>query len=863
MNSYSDSGIRTLDRTVDYRDGSEDRLYSILAAASDRSSLSDELAAKIDDWPTRYHLSRQRANLVRPLNLDPSMRILEIGAGTGAISRYLGETGASVTALEGSPARARAAAMRCEDLGNVEVVCGALEAFEDSEGFDLVCLVGVLEYAGCGKGETSTPKAFLDFAAGLLRPDGALLVAIENQIGLKYLVGYEEDHLGRPWAGVEGYGQGEGVETFSRRALTNLLHACGLHNQRWFFPFPDYKLPAVVLSETAYEEDDAPTLVDQLVRSPVKGTTSTRALLCDDRRTHQVLLNAGLGPDVANSFVVVATAKNVEGHASLPDPSAIAWYFGDERLTMWIRHQVVEQTPEGRRVRLVFPHDRDTISQRSWLRQKLTTIETFHAGPTLETLALQACRRRDVDELAKVLRRWRGAIDGHRYRRPKDLGESNPFSGTAGGDVLPPSFLDICLSNFVANGARIEFIDCEWEAGDAVDAEMVMVRGLWLLARTLVLAGSNHPWSPTLTVDQLTVKLGILCGGLRVDSEFLDLERTAEAELQSLVSGSNPNDVYTNLVWLGSLSPTSREALDAIPLTAVTRRIDQLQSEFEHLADNFAELTRLEGELSYSEHVAAKLSKELPAAHMKIEELGAKLEATSHAFDENQKHSESLISRSEKAEQIVDQLRADLIDTHQRHASERTRLEGELSCERNLASRLSTEISAANKQIEELGVKLKEMAHTLDKNQEIRDNLTSRTERAEQICDQLRVDLADRQKVFESERSRLEGELASEQNLVANLSKELSEAHRQIEDLGAKLKDTTHALTRSQQYTETLTNRVEDSKQASDILRKDLADAHGRIKRMQAWKEAFERRPFVRVWRWAQGLKGSPPDEHH
>jgi len=680
MNRDPDLGIRILDRTFEYRDGSEDRLYSILAEAKDRSSLSDELAAKIDDWPTRYHLSRQRANLVRPLNLGPSLRILEIGGGTGAISRYLGESGASVTALEGSLERAQVAALRCQGLENVEVVCGALEAFEDSEGFDLVCLVGVLEYAGCGKGETAEPKAFLDHAARHLRPDGALLVAIENQIGLKYLVGYEEDHLGRPWAGVEGYGQGEGVETFSRRGLGGLLDACGLSNQTWFFPFPDYKLPTVVLSEAAYAEDDATILVDQLVRSPVTGATSARALLCDDRRAHQVLLKAGLGPDVANSFLVIAMAGNVEGHPSLPDPSAIAWHFGNERQTMWIHHQVVEQTADGRRVRLTFPDHLEEVSQQSWLRQQLVEDEPFHAGPTLETLAVEACREGDTDKLAEVLGSWRGAIDGCRYPRPKDLGAGNPFFGKTTGDVLPPTFLDLCLSNFVATDDRIEFIDREWVAGDAVDAEIVMMRGLWLLARTLVFGGSNHPWSPTLTVDELTIKLGALCGGLRVDAELLDVWRMAEGELQALVSGSDPDKVRADLEWSGSLSPTSREALDALPYTAVTRRIDLLKSELENLANERAERARLEGELSRERKLATKLSKELPVAYKQIKELGTKLEETAHALDEDRKYVETLVSQAENVGQ------------------------------------LSQQLSAAYKLIDELGTKLEETARALDEN---------------------------------------------------------------------------------------------------------------------------------------------------
>jgi SAM-dependent methyltransferase/septal ring factor EnvC (AmiA/AmiB activator) len=908
MKRDPDSGIRILDRTVEYRDGSEDRLYSILAEASDRSSLSDELAAKIDDWPTRYHLSRQRANLVRPLRLEPSLRILEIGAGTGAISRYLGESGANVTALEGSLERARAAALRCEDLGNVEVVCGALEAFEDSEGFDLVCLVGVLEYAGCGKGETAGPKSFLDHAARHLRPDGALLVAIENQIGLKYLVGYEEDHLGRPWAGVEGYGQGEGVETFSRRRLGDLLDACGLTNQNWFFPFPDYKLPAVVLSEAAYAEEDAPTLVDQLVRSPVNGATSARALLCDDRRAHQVLLEAGLGPDVANSFMVVAMANDVEGHPSLPDPSAVAWYFGDERQTMWIRHQVVEQTPEGRRVRLIFPDHRETVSRRGWLRQQLEMDEPFRAGPTLEKLAVEACRRGDIEKLAEVLDRWRGAIDGHRYPRPKDLGASNPFSDNTTGDVLPPSFLDLCLSNFVATDDHIEFIDREWEAGDAVDAEMVMMRGLWLLARTLVLAGSNHPWSPTLTVDELTIKLSALCGGLRVDAELLDAWRTAEVELQALVSGSDPDDVRADLDWLGSLSPTSREALDALPYTAVTRRIDQLQSELEHLANERAERARLDRELSDERKLVAKLSKELPAAHKQIEKLGTKLEETAHALHEVQGYNKSLVDTQRDIEaegsrldrelsderKLVAKLSRELPAAHkqieelgtkleetasalheiqeynksladplQDIEAERTRLEDELSRERKLVAKLSKELPAAHKQIEELGTKLEKSAHALNESQEHGETLTNRVEEAEQVSDQLRVDLAATHQTLQSERTRLEDELSRERKLVAQLSKELPAAQSQIEKLGTKLEKTAHALSKSQEYGETLANRVDKAEQVSDILRKDLTDAEGRIEQMQAWRESFERRLLVRAWRRVQGLMGFPSDEPH
>ncbi|MFP5414241.1 MAG: hypothetical protein ACLGG1_04375, partial [Gammaproteobacteria bacterium] len=52
-----------------YSDGDavEARLLAWVRAVVDRSVLSEELRAGITDWPSRYHLSPLRANLLRPL----------------------------------------------------------------------------------------------------------------------------------------------------------------------------------------------------------------------------------------------------------------------------------------------------------------------------------------------------------------------------------------------------------------------------------------------------------------------------------------------------------------------------------------------------------------------------------------------------------------------------------------------------------------------------------------------------------------------------------------------------------------------------------------------------------------------------
>ena len=71
------------------------------------------------DWPSEYHLSRKRHLIVRPLDIKPGDKVLELGCGCGAVTRYLLEIGANVTAVEGEISRATVAAKRCEGFSNV------------------------------------------------------------------------------------------------------------------------------------------------------------------------------------------------------------------------------------------------------------------------------------------------------------------------------------------------------------------------------------------------------------------------------------------------------------------------------------------------------------------------------------------------------------------------------------------------------------------------------------------------------------------------------------------------------------------------------------------------------------------------
>ncbi|MCP4925119.1 MAG: class I SAM-dependent methyltransferase, partial [Gammaproteobacteria bacterium] len=186
----------------------------------------------------------------------------------GALSRYLGECGASVLALEGSFRRAHIARSRTRDLDNVTVVAEKLSAFETSQQFDVVTLIGVLEYAALDDDVDEPAKAMLRKAASMLKPDGVVILAIENQLGLKYFAGAPEDHIGLPMYGVEGRYKKTQPCTYGRQDLARLLSTAGLNATSFMAPFPDYKLPVSIVTEAGFCSDgfDAGAFARQSVR---------------------------------------------------------------------------------------------------------------------------------------------------------------------------------------------------------------------------------------------------------------------------------------------------------------------------------------------------------------------------------------------------------------------------------------------------------------------------------------------------------------------------------------------------------------------------------------------------------------------
>lgn len=293
--------------SIKYSDGNEveERILKQVSKSKDNSIASDYLQSIIEDWPSEYHFSPLRSNLLSPFNLKSFNSVLEIGSGCGAITRYLGENFSKVFALEGSYRRSLISKKRCSELKNVNIICENIKNFECDFKFDLITLIGVLEYSPIFFSNPNSVSILLNNVYNLLDDNGVLIVAIENQLGLKYFNGCSEDHTNKLFYGLSNLYSDNTAITFGREEIKNYLQTAGFKNIEFVYPFPDYKLPQTLVREEALD-------LEEINVGQILGNYKSRDYInqnnhfINEAQLWPILERNHLIRDLSNSFLIFA-----------------------------------------------------------------------------------------------------------------------------------------------------------------------------------------------------------------------------------------------------------------------------------------------------------------------------------------------------------------------------------------------------------------------------------------------------------------------------------------------------------------------------------------------------------------------------
>ena len=509
---------------IAYSDGRDVERYLARAfeSCSDLGTESAELEQWIKDWPSEYHLSRKRAQLLNGFDYERSATVLEVGCGCGAISRFLAESFDTVISIEGSRDRARLARQRCREMSNISIIAAPFQKVRFRKKFDIIFCVGVFEYSASFVDSPDPYSTIIDYFADNLEDNGVLVLAIENQFGLKYFASASEDHTKMSYDGIEGYPRFPGrVRTFGYREIGQLISRKFGHID-YYFPCADYKVPDGVLSEKLFELVDAGQLL---------GTFRSRDYLkpyypvFSEKLAWRELAKNGKESFFSNSFLLVA-AKSSNDSVRFPDLAVI--YNRDRTESYQTRTRIYQDRDSGAVMVSKNPVN-NVMSGRPAFRLQ-SYEEPWCEGETLQTDVLRRAmnRKASFESIFDPTRAWFEHLSG--------------LATAAGRDAdLPGNCTDAIWQNTIAGQDAVHLIDQEWVSANAIPLKIIVMRAVYRFLVELREADTLADSLRWMTTAQIIVRVAGLYG---LDIGKADLrEFTAfEATLNNLALGKTRNN---------------------------------------------------------------------------------------------------------------------------------------------------------------------------------------------------------------------------------------------------------------------------------------------------------------------------------
>ncbi|SDT71968.1 hypothetical protein [Actinoplanes derwentensis] len=415
----------------------------------------------------------------------PGRTVLVAGPHPDGLVAALTASGASVSWLLRSLISAETAA-RVHPA--VTVLSGAFGKTDLTAGYDVVVAVGGIQRLNSAEGDQLSAGELLDRLAAAVRPDGALILMHDNQLGAHHTVRldpgarHRDDAAWHPAEATEG--------PAARAQLTAHLTDAGLVVDAAYAAFPEPADPSVLLGGAALGDVASPlrpwlrTVLAQAYTTAYRG----RPVLSDPRRLVTRALRAGAEDTVAGGWLVVARA-----------PGDVA------PAREW--PEVLVSDVHG----VYVPGSGESLAPGAVDGLRRERVVHPDAADRLEDRLLELCAAGDVRRLRQEITQYESWLGIGPVSGPQALADLSDIGITADGPVV---------------------MSARWTPAEPLPAQIVLVRALWQFAVRLITWGRPHPWPITASAADLAAILAGMAGRSLADDELraaIDLQMVIDS----------------------------------------------------------------------------------------------------------------------------------------------------------------------------------------------------------------------------------------------------------------------------------------------------------------------------------------------
>lgn len=152
--------------------------------------------------------------------------------------------------------------------------------------------------------------AFFEEIKKHLKPNGHVILAVDNRYGLTYFAGSKERLTGKYFEGLEGYGHSEGVCTFSKESVLAMAAESGFISEKTYYPYPNYRYMTAL-----YTDAHLPSPGE--LGKNLCNYEEERAVLFDEAAVFDGLIREGKFQEFSNSYLFDLTLEEQEKEEEL------------------------------------------------------------------------------------------------------------------------------------------------------------------------------------------------------------------------------------------------------------------------------------------------------------------------------------------------------------------------------------------------------------------------------------------------------------------------------------------------------------------------------------------------------------------
>lgn len=115
--------------------------------------------------------------------------------------------------------------------------------------YDYITLIGTFEYAPEIIDNEKSYSSFLKILREHLNKDGIIILAIDNRLGVKYLVGGKNKNYSKIFEGMEKKVQKGKTNLLLKKELIKFIEEASFENFKFYYPLPDYKFTSAIYTD--------------------------------------------------------------------------------------------------------------------------------------------------------------------------------------------------------------------------------------------------------------------------------------------------------------------------------------------------------------------------------------------------------------------------------------------------------------------------------------------------------------------------------------------------------------------------------------------------------------------------------------